>query len=220
MRKTRYKTQVLPAGAPGALDLAVELLLSGEPVVFPTDTVYGLGADALIPAAVERLYAVKQRPLQIAVPLLLADACSLSEVCVDVPPLAWKLAGRFWPGALSLVLRRAPAVPDVVTAGGWTVAVRVPDHGLVRELCRRLDAPLAVTSANRHRRPDPVTAAAALHDLNGRVPLLLDGGTCPGGVPSTVLDMTASPPTVRRTGPITEEQIAAALGPGSWISSP
>ncbi len=208
----------MPAGAAEAVDLAVALLLGGEPVAFPTDTVYGVGSHALLPGAVERLFLVKGRPWQRAVPLLLADADGLPEVCAGVPPEAWALAARFWPGALSLVVRRSQAVPDVVTAGGESVAVRVPDHDLVRELCRRLGAPLAVTSANRHGRPDPVTAAAVLHDLDGCIPLLLDGGTCRGGVPSTVLDLTVVPPVVRRAGPVTVEEIEEVLGGGTVVS--
>lgn len=217
MESARYKTQILPAGARDAVDMAVALLLGGEPVAFPTDTVYGVGSHALLPGAVERLFLVKQRPRQRAVPLLLADAHALPDVCAGVPLDAWALAARFWPGALSLILHRAPTVPDVVTAGGESVAVRVPDHALVRELCRRLGAPLAVSSANRHGRPDPVTAATVLHDLEGCIPLLLDGGICRGGVPSTVLDLTVVPPVVRRSGPITAEQIAEVLGGGRVI---
>ena len=218
MESARYKTEILPAGDAEAVDLAVALLLGGEPAAFPTDTVYGVGSHALLAGAVERLFLVKGRPRQRAVPLLLADADALPAVCACVPPEAWALAARFWPGALSLVVRRSQAVPDVVTAGGESVAVRVPDHALVRELCRRLGAPLAVTSANRHGRTDAVTAAAVLHDLEGRIPLLLDGGTCRGGVPSTVLDLTVEPPVVRRAGPVTVEEIEEVLGGGTVVS--
>jgi L-threonylcarbamoyladenylate synthase len=208
---TATETLVLSVGSAGALERAVELLTSGAPVAFPTDTVYGVGAHALLPGAVRRLYSVKRRPRRLPIPLLLEDAGAMADVCLDIPPLAWVLAQRFWPGALSLVLRRAPAVPDAVTAGGATVAVRVPDHALVRALCRRLGAPLAATSANLHGRPDPVTAEAARADLGGRVPLILDGGPCPGGVASTVLDLTVVPPVILRAGPIGVEQLAEML---------
>ena len=201
-------TVCLPAEAPGALDRAMEALFRGDVIAFPTDTVYGVGAHAFLPQAVAHLYAVKERPGGMAIPLLLSGAQDLSLVCADIPALAWELAGRFWPGALSLVLRRAPAVPDAVTAGGPTVAVRVPDLPLVRELCRRLGAPLAATSANRHGWPPPVAAAEVQTALAGRIPLILDGGPCLGGVASTLLDLTVSPPAILRPGPVTAEQLA------------
>ena len=195
--------------AADALTRAVEALRRGEVIAFPTDTVYGVGAHAFLPDAVARLYAVKERPAHLPIPLLLPEAAAMERVCAAIPPLAWRLAERFWPGGLSLVLPRAPIVPDVVTAGGETVAVRVPDHALVRALCRRLGAPLAATSANRHGQPAPVTAEETAAQLGGRIPLLLDGGPCPGGTASTVLDLTVSPPRILRPGPVTAEQIHA-----------
>ncbi|MBN1136053.1 MAG: threonylcarbamoyl-AMP synthase [Anaerolineae bacterium] len=207
-----HATVCLSAEAPGAAGRAVDALRQGEVIAFPTDTVYGVGAHAFLPQAVARLYAVKERPAGMAIPLLLPGAEAMALVCVEIPAVAWEVAGRFWPGALSLVLRRAPAVPDAVTAGGPTVAVRVPDHPLVRELCRRLGAPLAATSANRHGWPPPVTASEVQAALAGRIPLILDGGPCPGGVASTVLDLTVSPPVILRPGPVTAEQLAVVTG--------
>jgi L-threonylcarbamoyladenylate synthase len=204
-------TTCLSARATDAVALAVQALQDGELVIFPTDTVYGLGANAFLPDAVARLYAVKARPLNLPIPLLLPDAAAIAAVCVDIPALAWQVVGRFWPGGLSLVLRRAPAVPDVVTAGGPTVAVRVPDHDLVRDLCRRLGAPLAATSANLHGQPAPVTVEQATSALAGRVPLILADGPCPGGVASTVLDLTLSPPAILRPGPISAQALAAIV---------
>jgi L-threonylcarbamoyladenylate synthase len=203
-----HATICLSAEAPDAVDRAVDALRQGEVIAFPTDTVYGIGAHAFLLQAVARLYAVKGRPVGMAIPLLLSGTEALSLVCVDIPSLAWEIAVHFWPGALSLVLRRAPAVPDAVTAGGPTVAVRVPDHPLVRKLCQRLGAPLAATSANRHGWPSPVTAGEVHRALADRIPLILDGGTCPGGVASTVLDLTVSPPAILRPGPVTAEQLA------------
>jgi len=211
-QQASIETHILPADAPGVIDRAVRLLAGGQPIAFPTDTVYGVGVHALLPEAVARLFSVKRRPTGFAIPLLLADAESMDGVCVDIPPVAWDLAQRLWPGALSLILHRAPIVPDVVTAGGPTVAVRVPDHALVRTICRRLGAPLAATSANLHGLPDPVTAQDACGYLMGRIPLVLDGGPSRGGVPSTLLDMTTVPPAILRRGPVTAEQIAAILG--------
>jgi len=208
---TFFGTQSLPAGDPLALRCAVAALERGQAIAFPTDTVYGIGAHAFMPEAVARLYTVKGRPREMPIPLLLPDISAIDWVCVDVPALAWQLAERFWPGGLSLVLNRAPVVPDIVTAGGLTVAVRVPDHDLVRDLCRALVAPLAATSANPHGLAAPVTAAEVGAALAGRIPLILDGGRCPGGVASTVLDLTVSPPAILRAGPITADELAAVV---------
>jgi L-threonylcarbamoyladenylate synthase len=205
------ETVRLPAGAPRALEQAVDLLRQGQVIAFPTDTVYGVGAHIFQPEAVARLYAVKERPAKLAIPVLLPDVESMLAVCTGIPQAAWDLAARFWPGGLSLVLPRASTVPDVVTAGGPTVAVRVPDHNLVRELCRRLAAPLAATSANRHGQPAPAEAGEVEAALAGRIPFILDGGPCPGGMASTVLDLTVSPPVVLRPGPVTAEQLATVV---------
>jgi L-threonylcarbamoyladenylate synthase len=194
-----------------ALERALEILQRGGVVAFPTDTVYGVAAHAFLPKGVARLYAVKDRPRHLPIPLLLPDARAMESICIDIPSVAWQLAERFWPGGLSLVLCRAPTVPDIVTAGGATIAVRVPDHPLVSELCRRLGVPLAATSGNRHGQPAPVTADQVGAALNGRVPLILDGGPCPGGVASTLLDLTVSPPAILRQGPITPEQLAEVV---------
>jgi L-threonylcarbamoyladenylate synthase len=197
-----------------ALERALEILRRGDVVAFPTDTVYGIGAHALSPEGVARLYAVKERPRELPIPLLLPGARAMKAVCIDIPPVAWRIAERFWPGGLSLILYRAPVVPDIVTSGGPTVAVRVPDHPVVSELCRRLGAPLATTSANRHGQAAPITADQVWADLSGRIPLILDGGACPGGMASTLLDLTVSPAVILRKGPITAEQLAAVVSLG------
>jgi L-threonylcarbamoyladenylate synthase len=193
----------------GALERAAGLLRRGEPIAFPTDTVYGIGVHGFQPKAVERLYSLKQRPAHVPIPLLLPDLAMVRATCNDIPPIAWRLANRFWPGGLSLVLHRSPAVPDAVTSGGGTVAVRVPDHYWVRELGRRLGAPLAATSANIHGGPSPITADDVMDAFGELVPLILDGGTCQGGVASTVLDLTVTPPAILRPGPVTVQQLAA-----------
>jgi L-threonylcarbamoyladenylate synthase len=209
--RRQTETMRLSVEHPDALGRAVAALRRGELIAFPTDTVYGVGAHAFLPGAVARLYVVKERPSHLPIPLLLAGTPAICAVCADIPPVTWQIAERFWPGGLSLVLWRAPTVPDEVTAGGDTVAVRVPDHTLVRELCRRLGAPLAATSANLHAQPAPVEAEQVEAMLGGRISLILDGGTCSGGVPSTVLDLTVSPPAVLRPGPITAEQLATVM---------
>lgn len=205
MQTTR--TSCLNVEVPGVIERAVDLLHRGGLVCFPTDTVYGIGAHAFQPQAIERLFAIKRRPVHLPIPLLLADVASLEVVCADIPPIAWQLAARFWPGGLSLVLRRLAQVPDLVTAGGATVAVRVPDHAWVRQLCGRLGAPLAATSANLHGQPPPVTAGDVADAFEGQVPLIVDGGVCRGGVASTVLDLTVTPPAILRPGPIGVQQL-------------
>lgn len=202
------ETVRLDIRSPEAVPLAVRLLRESELVVLPTDTVYGLGAHAFLETAVARLYEVKGRPARVPIPLLLADTGGMTIVCDQIPPLAWRLAEEFWPGGLTLVLERTSLVPDAVSAGGDTVAVRVPDQPLVRDLCRELGAPLAVTSANLHGEADPISADDAEAILKGRVPLILDGGQCAGGVASTVLDLTIKPPAILRAGPITAKQLA------------
>jgi L-threonylcarbamoyladenylate synthase len=178
----------------------VRVLRDGGTVAFPTDTVYGIGAHAFLTQAVEKLYVAKIRPRDKAIPLLIPGLDHLPQVAAVIPDVAYALAERFWPGALTLVLTRTGQVPDAVTSGGETVAVRVPNHRLVQTLLAELDAPLAATSANISGQPAPTTAQGALAQLDGRIDLLIDGGTCPGGVASTVLDLTTSPPQVLRIG--------------------
>jgi L-threonylcarbamoyladenylate synthase len=189
---------------------AVQVLHGGGIVAFPTDTVYGVGAHGLQSSAVERLYLAKQRPRDKAIPLLIAGTGALSQVAVDIPEAAYVLAERFWPGALTLVLRRAARVPDAVTSGGETVAVRAPDHAVTQALIAALGAPLAATSANLSGEPAPDRPDGVLAQLDGRIDLLLDGGICPGGVASTVLDLTVSPSVVLRSGGIPIEELIAS----------
>jgi len=196
---------------PADIAQAVDVLRQGGIVAFPTDTVYGVGADVRQPEAIAALYEVKERPLSKAIPVLLARAEDLCSVAREVPKSAWRLAEQFWPGALTLVVRRSPSLPSILTAGGSTVAVRVPDHPVVRALIEGLGAPLAATSANISGQPSSVTADDVLAQLGGRIALILDGGPCPGGRSSTVVDLTTTPPRVLRPGPISAEQIRAAL---------
>jgi L-threonylcarbamoyladenylate synthase len=187
------------------------MLLAGELVAFPTDTVYGVGAHGLRVQAVERLYRAKARPASKPIALLLARADDVQAVARDIPDAAWLLARRFWPGGLTLVVPKREVVPAVVTAGGPSVAVRMPDHPVTQALIVALGAPLAATSANLSGHPDAVTADEVLCELGDRVALILDGGRCPGGVPSTVVDLTVSPPAILRRGAIPEQDIWAVL---------
>ena len=191
---------------------AVALLRAGELVAFPTDTVYGVGALVWDAVAVHRLYLAKLRPADKAIPVLLADPADLPLVARDLPPDAARLAAAFWPGPLTLVVPKAQRVPAEVTAGSDTLAVRVPDHDLARALIRAAGAPLAATSANLSGQPSPVTAGDVAAQLAGRIAIILDGGPCPGGVPSTIVDLTAPEPRLLRAGPISLDEIMALLG--------
>jgi L-threonylcarbamoyladenylate synthase len=199
------------SGSPAALDRAAALLRAGELVAFPTDTVYGVGAIVWDAGAVGKLYTVKLRVLDKAIPVLLADPADVVLVARDLPRTALRIAQYFWPGPLTLVVPRAERVPDEVTAGGSTVAVRVPDHDLARALIRAAGAPLATTSANLSGQASLVTAQEVADQLGERIALILDGGPCPGGVPSTILDLTQPQPSILRPGPISLEQILAIL---------
>lgn len=171
-------------------------------MAFPTDTLYALGAHGLMPTAVERVFQAKDRPAGMALPLLLAGIEDLEKVAVDVPPLAWDFAERFWPGGLTMILRKAPSVPSEVTAGGDTLAVRVPNHNIARDLIRAVGAPLTGTSANRSGEADPVTAEEVLRQMSGRVDLVVDCGPCPLSGASTIVDMTGDSLRIVREGVI------------------
>ena len=203
-------TIMIPSTDETVYTRALEVLRLGGLVAFPTDTVYGLGALAFDGAAVDRLYAAKDRPAEKAIPVLLGDAEDLGKIAVRVPPMAMDLAVRFWPGALTLVVPQHPALPAAISENE-TVGVRVPDHPVARALLR-VTGPLAVTSANRSGLPAPALAVEALTQLEGRIALVIDGGKTPGGIPSTVVDCTGTEPKVLRKGPISAEQVAAALG--------
>lgn len=192
-------------------DRAVALLRAGELVAFPTDTVYGVGALCWDDEAVARLYVAKVRAPDKAIPVLLADISDLTLVTAELSPLSIKLAEHFWPGPLTLIVPKADRVSFAVTAGGDTVAVRIPDLELARSLIRAVGAPLATTSANLSGAPSPVTAQEAGAQLDRRVAMILDGGRCSGGVASTVVDVTGAVPRILRSGPLTYEQIQSVL---------
>jgi L-threonylcarbamoyladenylate synthase len=211
------KTVVLPidAAAPdaGVIDRAAAVLRGGGLVAFPTETVYGLGANALDPVAVGRIFAAKGRPATNPVIVHVADAAQVPAVAASWPDTAARLAERFWPGPLTLVLPRRPEVPDAVTAAGPTVAVRVPAHPVARTLIRAAAVPVAAPSANRSTQVSPTRAEHVLAGLDGRIDLLLDAGPTPGGLESTVLDLTASPPRLLRPGLVSPSEIEEILGP-------
>lgn len=185
-----------------AIQQAVAVLRRGGVVAFPTDTVYGLGAHSGMTTAIEKLFQVKERERLKAIPLLIARAEDLATVAVQVPDIAWRLAERFWPGPVTLVVPRGAMVLDVLTGGAPSVAVRVPAHEVALRLIATLGVPLAATSANISGQPEAVTADEVRDTLGERVKLILDGGRCPGGVASTVVDVTVDPPCIRRRGAI------------------
>jgi len=197
---------------PEAVTRAAEVIRAGGLVAFPTETVYGLGADALSPTAVARIFQAKERPRGNPLIVHVTDVTALDEVAVRAPDRAREVLARFWPGPLTLVLERAPAVPLITTGGLDTVAVRAPAHPVAQALIRAAGRPLAAPSANRSGRPSPTRAQHVLEDLGGRIELILDGGATPVGLESTVLDMTTEPPTLLRPGGVTLEQLEAHLG--------
>jgi L-threonylcarbamoyladenylate synthase len=194
------------------LSRAVEILRAGGLVAFPTETVYGLGADAENAGALRRLYAVKGRPAEHPVIVHLADAGQLDDWGVGISPAAHALAAACWPGPLTLVVRRAARVPDEVTGGLGTVGLRVPVHPLAHALLQAFGGGLAAPSANRFGRVSPTTAAAVHADLGDDVDLVLDGGPCAVGVESTIVDCTGDPPRVLRVGGVSAETLAEVLG--------
>jgi L-threonylcarbamoyladenylate synthase len=194
------------APEPAVIARAAAVLRAGGLVAFPTETVYGLGASALDAAAVAKIYAAKGRPASDPLIVHIAAVEQLDELAAAIPPLARELAAEFWPGALTLVLRRRPVVPPNVSAGRDSVAVRMPAHPVARALCAAA-GPIAAPSANLFTRTSPTSAAHVLEDLAGRVDLLLDGGPTPIGLESTVLDLTQEPPALLRPGGVPIEAL-------------
>jgi L-threonylcarbamoyladenylate synthase len=204
------KTEFVRAESEAAHDRAATVLRDGGLVAFPTDTVYGVAALPWGRDAVAKLYIAKQRPRSMPIPLLLSDAAQLSKVATLAQELE-PLTERFWPGGLTLVLPKTEAVIDVISPGP-TVAVRVPDLVLARAIIREAGGVLAVTSANLSGQPSPVTAQDVEHQLGGRIDLIIDGGPCPEGIPSSLLDCTTSPPTLLRQGAVSEAALRDAVG--------
>lgn len=194
------------------LERAVMALRRGGLVAFPTETVYGLGADATDAGALTRLYAVKGRPADHPVIVHLGEAAVLDDWAVAVPPVARALAARFWPGPLTLVLEAADTVSRVATGGLATVGLRVPAHPVALELLAAFGGAVAAPSANRFGRVSPTTADAVRRDLGPDVDVVLDGGSCAVGVESTIVDVSGAEPRILRLGGVTADAIASVLG--------
>jgi L-threonylcarbamoyladenylate synthase len=205
-------SRLLPARDPAAVAEGARVIRAGGLVAFPTETVYGLGANALDPRAVARIFEVKARPSFDPLIVHLADASSLSRVTSTPDSRVERLAARFWPGPLTLVVGRHASVPDIVTAGLDTVAVRVPAHPAARDLVRAAETPVAAPSANPFGYVSPTTAAHVAEHLGDAVDLILDGGPCPVGVESTIVSLVSDPPGLLRPGGVAPEEIEAVLG--------
>ena len=205
--KLRAMSNKLPPDIQQQVERSISILKQGGIVAYPTDTVYGLGACPNIRQAVERVYRIKERPQNVALPLLLAHTSQISDVAYPVPKVAWLLARNFWPGALTIVLYKSNLVPDFVTAGGKTVAVRIPSHPIPIALAEGLGTPIVGTSANLSGRPSALTAEEVYAQLGEKVDLVIDGGQCPGGGESTVIDVTEEIPVVLRKGAISIEKL-------------
>jgi len=201
-------TLLLPGNAE-TIQTALEVLQKGGLIAFPTDTVYGVGALAFDGKAVESIYKAKDRPIEKAIPVLIADAADMEKVGMDIPEIAYQLAARFWPGPLTCIVPKQPTLPESVSATD-TVGVRVPDHQVARALLRAA-GPMAVTSANISGQPSPSTAQEVLAQLGGRIDMIIDGGTIPGRIPSTLVDCTGKELKILREGPISMEEIRLKL---------
>ncbi len=193
------------------IERAAEMICGGDVVVFPTETVYGLGANAMQPRALERIFAAKGRPFSDPLIVHIAEEHWLGRLTTGISEQARRLAEVFWPGPLTMIFPRSPLVPLLVTAGLETVAVRMPRHPVALALIRAAGTPIAAPSANRFMHVSPTTAQHAYADLHGRVPLILDGGPSEVGVESTVLDMCAPVPTILRPGGVSIEALRRVL---------
>ena len=191
---------------------AVDTLKRGGVVGIPTDTLYGLAACVFELDAVQRVFELKGRPANMPIPVLLADTSDLESCVKETPDAAFDLADRFWPGALTLVLKKSAAIPDIISAGGDTVAVRVPNHPVPRQLVKSLGAPITGTSANRSGQPGLTGATAVKETFGEELELVIDAGEITGGVASTVLDLSGGVPVLLRQGAVSSEEIEAILG--------
>lgn len=194
------------------IDYAASLIARGEIVAFPTETVYGLGANALNEEAIKKIFQAKGRPQDNPLIVHVADIDSIKKIAIDIPVVAFSLWEAFSPGPLTLVLKKNKIIPNIVTAGYDTVAIRIPKNSMALELIKRSKLPIAAPSANISGRVSPTTAKHVFDDLSGRIPMILDGGKCFVGIESTVLDLTKETPIILRPGFISAEMISHIVG--------
>lgn len=197
---------------PHNVEEAAKIIADGGLLGIPTETVYGLGANGLDPQAVKAIFEAKGRPQDNPLILHVPDESWLERYCEDIPAVAYELTARFWPGPLTMILKRRDNVPDAVTAGLDTVGMRCPDCAVTREVIRLADVPVAAPSGNASGRPSPTTAEAMLEDMEGKIDAILDGGPCAVGVESTIIDLTVTPPRLLRPGGVTLEELEEVLG--------
>ncbi len=206
MHRLKMKTEIIPASQ---IAQALDILKNGGIVAFPTDTVYGVGSLAFDNTAIESIYLAKDRPIEKAIPILIADLDDLHQVSDAIPEMATRFSRYFWPGPLTCVIPKKSTLPAAVSATP-TVAVRIPNHPDARALLRAA-GPMAVTSANISGGLNPSTAQEVYAQLKGRIPLILDGGKTPGGFPSTLVDCTGKEPLILREGPISLDDLLQTL---------
>ena len=197
----------LTASIQKQVEQAIIILKQGGIIACPTDTVYGVGAAINIESAVERVFKIKGRPHSRALPILLAEKYQIAEVAKIVPPLARRLADRFFPGALTIVLPKADSVSDIITGGRKTIAIRIADHPIPIAVVRGLGVPIVSTSANLSGSPSALTAEEVRAQLGDRVDMIINGGKCPGGWESTIIDLSGKTPRILRQGPISMEEL-------------
>ena len=206
------QTRILSANAADTAAIAAQIIKNNGLVAIPTETVYGLGANGLDEEAVAKIFITKGRPQDNPLILHVADAGDIEKFCKDIPQAAYDLANAFWPGPLTMVLPARDCVPKCTTAGLSTVAVRCPDNDVTRQIIRLAGVPIAAPSANISGKPSTTTAEHVLHDHDGKLELIVDGGPCRVGVESTIVDLTEERPRLLRPGGITPEQLMAVLG--------
>jgi L-threonylcarbamoyladenylate synthase len=197
---------------PDRIDKAVAILKSGGVIAFPTETFYGLGADARNEAAIEKIFGIKGRDFKNPILVVIGDVTHLDAFAADIPEVARTLMDRFWPGPLTIVLRAAPSVSPKLTAGSGKIGIRLTSHPIAMEISKKLGGPLTATSANLSGAPECSSAAEALSQLQGRIDDVVDGGQTPGGKGSTIVDVTASPIKILREGVIAVSLIQDTLG--------
>ncbi|MCX6001730.1 MAG: L-threonylcarbamoyladenylate synthase [Chloroflexi bacterium] len=210
MEKSSLQAKITPALL-GQVKKTTDIMRSGGIVAYPTDTVYGLGADIFNNAAVTRIFAVKKRPLTMPLPVLIAETSQLGELVEFIPAAATVLMDRFWPGGLTIVFAKAPAFDSLVLAGSGKIAVRLPGHSITLRLIQELGRPMVGTSANLHNCPAALTAKEVRDQLGDTVDFILDGGSCPGGIESTVVDITMNPPVILRKGAVPAKDLMDLL---------
>jgi len=202
----------------GQVNRAAGILRSGGIAAYPTDTVYGLGADVFNDRAVTKVFTAKKRPPGMPLPVLIAETSQLRELVEVITPTAKILMDKYWPGGLTIVFNRAPAFHSLVLADSGKVAVRLPGHPVTLRLIQELGRPIVGTSANLHNSPAALTAAGVKKQLGDTVDFIIDGGPCPGGTESTIVDITVNPPVILRKGAIPEKEIMDLFNQSSWAT--